>query len=189
MEDEYLSTFVSNLMLAELAPSIPYKVSILTAERFGRQVLDRFRNDSIQHSWLSITMQYTSKMKMRNLATLLQYYQNFPCVPEYFSVGFAAYLLFMKAELAEDGKYYGTSNGEKYLIQDDKVAYFAEKWTSLSPEELVESVLSDKFLWGTDLTALKGFLLWSKNIYSNDKRRCISTLKIFVRKGEDTLVS
>jgi tagaturonate reductase len=84
MEDEYLSTFVSNLMLAELAPSIPYKVSILTAERFGRQVLDRFRNDSIQHNWLSITMQYTSKMKMRNLATLLQYYQNFPCVPSIF---------------------------------------------------------------------------------------------------------
>ena len=190
MEDEYLSTFVSNLMLAELAPSIPYKVSILTAERFGRQVLDRFRNDSIQHNWLSITMQYTSKMKMRNLATLLQYYQNFPCVPEYFSVGFAAYLLFMKAELAEDGKYYGTSNGEKYLIQDDKVAYFAEKWASLSPEELVDSVLSDKFLWGTDLTALKGFAAMVKEyLLKMTNEGVLSTLKIFVRKGEDTLVS
>ncbi|WP_026995896.1 tagaturonate reductase [Flectobacillus major] len=185
MEDNIMATFISNLMLAELAPAIPYKVSDLVAERFGRQVLDRFRNPHIQHQWISITVQYSSKMKMRNLATLLNYYDTIACVPEYFSVGFAAFLLFMKAEKVENGQYYGLFNGELYSIQDEKAAYFFEKWQKNSPDTLVDAILADKFLWGTDLTALSGFADSVKNNLQNMlSNGVLDTLKAFVRKGE-----
>lgn len=157
MGDESMSSFISNLMLAELAPAIPYKVQEIVAERFGRQVLDRFRNQSLDHQWLSITVQFSSKMKMRNVPTLLNYYQTLACTPQYISVGFAAYLLFLKAVKEEGGKYYGEFNGESYVIQDDKAAYFFEKWKTLSSDELVDVVLADKTLWEADLTQLAGF--------------------------------
>ncbi len=185
MENEVMDIFITNLMLAELSPAIPYQVSELTAERFGRQVLDRFRNPHIQHQWLSITVQYSSKMKMRNLATLLNYYDKIACVPAYFAVGFAAFLQFMKAVKEEDGKYYGSFNDEFYLIQDEKASYFAEKWQKLSPDALVDAVLSDKGLWGTDLTALAGFAEAVKtNLSQMLTQGTWQTLQAFVRKGE-----
>ena len=70
MEDAGMAGFVRNLMLNDLAPGIPYEVPEGQAEAFGRKVLDRFRNPNLDHHWLSITLQYTSKMKMRNLPTL-----------------------------------------------------------------------------------------------------------------------
>ena len=42
---------------------------------------------------ISITMQYSSKMKMRDIPVLLEHYRHRDTVPERFSLGFAAYLL------------------------------------------------------------------------------------------------
>ena len=44
-------------------------------EDFANQVFERFRNPFIDHQWLSITVQYTSKMKMRNMPLLLSHYE------------------------------------------------------------------------------------------------------------------
>ena len=60
------------------------------------KVLDRFRNPHLQHQWLSITMQYTSKMKMRVMPVLLRHYQRHTTPPVHIALGFAAYLLFMR---------------------------------------------------------------------------------------------
>jgi tagaturonate reductase len=157
MNDETMVSFISNLMLAEIALGIPYRVDEKAAQRFGMQVLDRFRNPNLDHQWLSITVQYSSKMKMRNVPTLLQYYQTFNCVPEYMAFGFAAYLLFMKSVKVEGQQYYGIHQDEYYQIQDDKAAYFHTKWANLNADDLVDSILSDKNLWDTDLSLLQGF--------------------------------
>jgi tagaturonate reductase len=157
MQHPTASAFISNLMLAELAPAIPYPVPEKTAQRFGLSVLDRFRNPHIEHQWLSITLQYSSKMKMRNVPTILQYYRVFNRVPEYISLGFAAYLRFMKAVKQEEGKFYGEVNGRYYPISDDKAAYFYEQWNSRPVDELVQTVLENKALWEHDLAALPGF--------------------------------
>ena len=94
---------------------------------------------------------------MRNIATLLNYYQIFACVPEYFSMGFAAYLYFMKPVAKESFVYFGERNGKSYPIQDEKAAYFYHKWQQNTPAKLVKTVLQDKTLWDTDLTLLPGF--------------------------------
>jgi tagaturonate reductase len=166
MDDPAFSGFVTDLMLKEIAPSIPYDVPLQDAKDFGIQVLDRFRNPHIQHQWISITMQYSSKMKMRDLPVLLRHYElagkggsarSGGIVPERFALGFAAYLLFMKAVKKEQDGYKGESRGQLYPIQDDKAGWYYELWQQYPADELVDRVLGDESMWGADLTRLKGF--------------------------------
>ncbi len=157
MDDERLSTFISSLMLAELLPGIPYPVDDKVAQRFGMQVLDRFRNPYIEHRWLSISVQLTAKMQMRNIPTLLHYDKQLGVTPRYMALGFAGYLLFMRATHQEGSMWFGQLDGRDYPIQDDQAAYFANLWAQQSPEEVTVTVLQNKLLWGHDLTELPGF--------------------------------
>ena len=143
MEDGAFSSFVSDLMLKEIAPAIPYEIPAAQSRDFGLQVLDRFRNPQLQHQWISITMQYTSKMKMRNVPVLLQHYKKHTMPPALISLGFAAYLLFMR--------------GGDYKINDDKAELLAGIWKQHDAAGVVEAVLSDVSLWDADLTQLPGF--------------------------------
>lgn len=142
MEDPAMENCISALMKHEIVPAIT-DVAIRedAALRFAGSVLDRFRNPYIEHRWLSITMQYTSKMKMRVIPVLQHHYHRFEEVPALMALGFAAYLLFIR-------------EGNE---TDDHAAYFKEKWQQLEPAVLVQTVLKDTALWGTDLTALPGF--------------------------------
>lgn len=158
MEDKAFGQFVHDLMLNEIAPAIPAKVDETEAERFGLQVLDRFRNPYINHQWISITMQYTSKMKMRVVPVLLKYFADHNKAPQHIALGFAAYLLFMKAVKKESDGYRGELNGKFYPINDDKAVYFFEQWKKYEADELVQQVLSDTSLWGNDLSALPLFV-------------------------------
>ena len=153
MANNYLSKLVMNLMLSELALAIPYKMDFKVADRFGRAVLDRFKNPFINHKLIDITVQYTTKMRMRNIPLLVNYYKEFGKAPELFAMGFAAYLQFMHAVKEENGKYFGDSNGELYPINCDHAGYFYEAWKDFN----LNQVLADKSLWGEDLSALPGF--------------------------------
>jgi tagaturonate reductase len=157
MEDRDFSAFVSDLMLKEIAPAIPYEVSQQAAKEFGSQVLDRFRNPHINHQWISITMQYSSKIKMRDVPVLLKHYQQHNTPPERIVLGFAAFLLFMRAVTKEQDTYHGSFKGKPYPIHDDKAGYFFQLWEKNTPDEVVSKALSDDFLWGADLTGLEGF--------------------------------
>jgi tagaturonate reductase len=156
MENEELASFMRNLMLGEIAPSIPYKVDEKAARRFALRTYERFQNKHIEHQWINITAQYSSKMKMRNLPLLLNYYKIFESVPAYFALGFSAYLLFMKGVKKENGKIYGKRGDEFYVINDSMAEYFYEKWQSTDPTKIVNEVLKDKAFWGSDLTLLSG---------------------------------
>lgn len=142
MEDAAMESCIAALMQHEIVPAIT-DVTIRedAALRFAGSVLDRFRNPYIEHRWLSITMQYTSKMKMRVIPILVRHYQRLEEVPALMALGFAAYLLFMR-----DGQ-----------VTDDHAGYFKEKWQQLEPAVLVQTVLRNQALWGTDLAQLPGF--------------------------------
>ena len=127
------------------------------ANDFGLKVLDRFSNPFIEHHWLNIILNYTSKMRSRDVPVLLEYFKKYNIVPKCMSLGFAAYLLFMKAIKKEDDKYYGESNGKFYFINDDQANYYFEVWNNNGAEHVVTEVLKNKNLWDEDLTLLKGF--------------------------------
>lgn len=158
MENPSTAAYIQNVMLDELAPAIPYKLDLQQAKDFGQQVLDRFRNPFIRHQLIDITVQYSAKMKMRNVPTLLNHYRKYNQVPALVAKGFAAYLQFMKAVSVEDGIFYGERKGQKYPIRCDAAVELDKHWKHAETlEELVSNVLSDKNLWDTDLTVLPGF--------------------------------
>lgn len=157
MHDSLMEKYITILMLTELSPSMPESIEPKIAQRYGREILDRYRNPDLDHKWLSITFQYTMKMRMRAIPLLMKYYEVFETVPHYFARGFAAYILFMKAVKNEDGKFYGQKDGQYYLINDDQADWFYEQWQSYTPADVVANTLENEDFWEIDLTHLNGF--------------------------------
>jgi tagaturonate reductase len=157
MDDLKVEDFIKVLMQNEIASAIPIAATEKQIAEFAANCLDRFRNPFIEHKWISITVQYTSKMKMRVLPVLLQYYKLHNTVPENMATAFAAYIYFMKPVKEEAGKYYGSLHNNYYLINDLQAGYFYNKWQSIQPAVMAASVLKDIALWNYDLAALPGF--------------------------------
>lgn len=157
MDNLPMANYISNLMKNEIALAIPYKVTKEQTDNFSNHVLDRFRNPHIEHLWLSITANYTSKLKMRVIPVLLQYAKELKALPNLIAIGFAAYIRFMKVESQKGNEFFGSSRGVKYLINDTKVAHLADLWSKYPQNQIVEAVLSDTVLWGENLTEIQGF--------------------------------
>ena len=157
MQDPNLFQHVKGLMTKEILPVLPSYIDNEQAHDFARNTLERFANPFIQHHWINITLQYSSKMKMRNVPILLNHYKKNSDAPKHFATGFAAYLLFMKSVKFENRVYYGETTDGFYPIQDDEAAYFMDLWHRRKPAELVKTVLQNQTLWGEDLSALPGF--------------------------------
>jgi tagaturonate reductase len=160
MDNSDFTAYINGLMKQEIIPSIiNEKLSREAANDFAGKVLDRFRNPHIEHQWLSITMQYSSKMKMRNIPIIKNYLDRFHTFPEHITLGLAAHLLFMKCEKAGDGKFYGEYNGEKYLVNDDNAGWYAEKWKQAGDiPELTQNIFSDESFWGVNFSGHTGFI-------------------------------
>lgn len=157
MEDEISFSFIANLMQKEIAPSIPYKIDEKVKQDFISKVLDRFRNPNINHQWKNITLNYSSKLKMRCIPLLINFYKDNESAPPLFALGFASYLYFMKAVRQNGKEFYGEFNGQPYLLEDELAERFYKLWDKNSIPELVKEVLSDETLWGHDLSRLPGF--------------------------------
>ena len=166
--DNSYALFVKNLMQEEIEPAIPFEIDQKLKRNYGDNVFERFSNPYINHRWISITTQFTSKIKMRCIPLIIEYYKLFQKPPIAMAAGFAGYLLFMKSVKSEDGKYYGELNGALYPIVDEHAAYFFDLWNSQTPSKLVANVLSNKKLWGEDLLEISGFefavILFLKNM-------------------------
>ncbi|MGC4104413.1 tagaturonate reductase [Ferruginibacter sp.] len=156
MDNPVISNFVKELMTSEIAKAIPYELPEEDAQAFAGKVLDRFRNPSIEHHWINISLNYTSKLEMRIVQVLLRYAELYKSVPENMALGFAAYLVFMKAVKVDNDVFYGNFNGADYPIKDPKAGYFFEQWKNYPVPQLVKNVLGNASLWNADLTAIPG---------------------------------
>jgi tagaturonate reductase len=157
MDDEQFTKFITQLMFEEIRPAIPYKIDDVVAADFANKVLDRFRNPYIRHEWLSISVQYSTKIKMRVIPLLLNYYKLNNTVPACIALGFAAFIRFMHVKAGDDGQYTGAVNGGEYKVTDSQSAYFAKVWENGDSNAVIENILKNKDLWDADLSALPGF--------------------------------
>lgn len=157
MDDDVISSFISDIMQHEIVSAVPYDVDLKTAGDFGLKVLDRFRNPHINHQWINIAVQISSKMKLRCIPLLVQHYKVCQNPPELFALGFAAYIYFMKPVNQINGKYYGELNGKQYAIQDSKSDVFMKRWQKFKPNQIVADVLNDSGFWGQPLNIFPGF--------------------------------
>jgi tagaturonate reductase len=158
MEDSLFESYIRNLMMDEIGRAIPFDIKESEVKEFGIKVLDRFRNPYLQHQWLSITMQYSSKLAMRVLPVLNRFYELYQKPPELISMGFAAYILFMRPVKKESDQYFGILNNQYYLINDDRAHHFYGLWDEGTVDQIVINVLSNSKIWGEDLTRHAGFV-------------------------------
>lgn len=159
MENAFFERYLGDLMMAEISPTVVGTgIQAEEAAQFVKSVLDRFRNPYIEHRWESISMNYTSKMMMRNIPTLLEWYRRFPNkVPKNMALGFAAYVYFMRSDESDDGTFIRNNYGKQLPIDDQHAARLHAHWQTTSCEEAIDRILSDIQLWDTDLTKLPGF--------------------------------
>ncbi len=173
MNDARIECFVRGVMLNEIAPIIiGSDISYGDAEQFAGDVMDRFANPFIEHKWLSITVQYSSKMKSRVLPLLLHRYKSNESVPQLIALGFAAYIAFMRVTRQGD-TYIATVNGNTYQVQDDHAPWFASAVKEYEGDELVKAVLGNQQFWGQNLCGLTGFCDTVINKYNHINQNAI----------------
>ncbi len=154
MENTSFNRFVSSLTDEIISCMDDPALEKSELKEFANQVIDRFANPFLAHRWESIALNYTSKMRMRNVPLLLksQVLSNSP-LPS-MTLGFAAYLLFMRSH-ESNGQFIQNAYGSSIVLQDDQAAKLYE-YNQQGQEGLVK-LLADKELWGSSLMEIPGF--------------------------------
>lgn len=158
MKNAEFLAFMRGAMFDEISPCLSKSIDQEEVHAFANAVLDRFRNENLDHKWLSISLNYTAKMAMRCVRLLEKWYQHQATVPAHMAFAFASYLYFMRVQKMDDGSYAGFANGASYSPNDPDASVLASAWeTAANSDELTRLVLSNRDLWSIDLTSLPGF--------------------------------
>lgn len=154
--DRKFSSFLQNLM-KEIYAAMPYKPETKLAEDFSERVLDRFGNPFIQHQWVAIAQQYTTKMITRVLPVLKEHYRVHNQPPENIAKGFAAYLYIMSKVVKENDQFYLVYKNELHLLKDEKISLLVNKWAAQPLDVIASEILGSSEIWGEDMSQLPGF--------------------------------
>jgi tagaturonate reductase len=161
IEHPNFGSFVNKTIEEEIVPSIPYNRKEMTD--YSDSVIERFKNPFIRHLLIDITLNSLSKFKVRLIPTLEAYYNRHEKLPENIVHAFAGLVRFYKVRKKENDYIGERLNGEQYFVKDDVQAlgFFEKQWLGLeekaySLDQMIEQILSNKSLWGKDLTEIPG---------------------------------
>ncbi len=158
MASEAFRNFVSELMLEEIKPLVVSdSISEAEAQDFAQQVMDRFRNNSLDHRWVNISMQYSLKMASRCMPLIQKSYEK-GSINKRMLLGFAAYLLLMQTVQDDNGKYYAQVTGNRIALTDEKLAYMHTCWQEADLTKTVMAALQEEHIWNTNLTSIPGLV-------------------------------
>lgn len=159
MQDETVCGFMNKMLYDEVIPTLPLDKDDLMS--FASAVQDRFNNPFINHELMSISLNSTSKWRARNLPSLLEYVEKKGELPRCLVTSFAAYMAFFSCdiqELNDKGLVCRRPKGDEYVCSDDRFAlefYYEHK--NDDAKALTHAVMTDKRMWGADLTQVPGF--------------------------------
>ena len=149
MTDEVLSSFVDDTLKEEIIPFVSSNIKETTS--FADDVKQRFLNPFLNHQLTSIALNSISKWKARDLCSFVDYYKFHHKVPKYLTIGFA-YLINMYMNIEKkDDKYICHLPNRVIEVKDD------EKHLNYFTQHTVHEFLSDKTIWGIDLTSFENF--------------------------------
>lgn len=159
MEDETVCGFMNKMLHEEIIPTLPLDKKDLTD--FASAVQDRFNNPFINHELMSISLNSTSKWRARNMPSFLEYVDIKGELPKCLTTSFAAYIAFFSndiQELNDSGLVCKRPKGNTYTCSDDRWAleFYYEHRADDVPT-LVNAVMTNEQMWGTDLTKVPGF--------------------------------
>jgi tagaturonate reductase len=185
VQNPVFGAFAKKLMNTEIAQAIPYPIPNEIKSEFSEKVFERFCNPFIDHQWLSITVQYGAKMKMRNIPLLRNHYQTNNRPPVCMATGFAAFILYMKVVKMEGDNFYGIRNGVYYEIKDSEAYHFYTLWQNKDIETVADLVLANTGLWNFDLNSLPGFgNLVKKQLKSLMENGVLHTIEMLLHEKE-----
>lgn len=159
MDDKVYGAFVERAVKAE----IYHTVELPDAEKtfFADSVLERFRNPFAGHQLISISLNSTSKWKVRVLPSLLDYTKLKGQLPPCLTFSLAALICFY--DCAREGdKFIGSARSNPYQVSDDadRLEFFAEIWKQWHEDgdcrKLAEQVLARTDFWDMDLNGVTG---------------------------------
>lgn len=156
MENVSFKTFIEELAFNEIGQAIESEeITRTDINDFAGSVIDRFSNPFLAHKWEAISLNYTSKMVLRNVPIVEKWYSKSEDTPKHIATGFAAYIILMDTEKSE-GKFFTKLKGNSFAIQDDQAGKLYDYWQN--EDTVVKNVLADQAIWGVDLTSFPGFL-------------------------------
>ena len=123
--------------LEEIVPFVSSDRSM--TERFAADVEERFRNPYLNHQLTSIALNSISKWRARVLPTFRDFFAANGRIPEHLTVGFSCLMHLYRTKYAE--------------LKDD-----AEVLSFFASGKSLKDFLSDRTVWGEDLTAYPQFL-------------------------------
>ena len=123
--------------LEEIVPFVSPDRSM--TERFAAEVEERFRNPYLNHQLTSIALNSISKWRARVLPTFRDFFAANGRIPEHLTVGFSCLMHLYRTKYAE--------------LKDD-----AEVLSFFASGKPLKDFLSDRTVWGEDLTAYPQFL-------------------------------
>ena len=127
VEDEVMGAFVKKIMFDELMPTLDLPRAEL--EKFGNDVLDRFRNPYVKHFVTSIMLNSFPKFKTRDLPGLKIYLDRIGELPSAMVLGLAAIITYYK----------GGKRGEDQIVPNDDKAIMdllTELWSTNNVKEV-----------------------------------------------------
>ena len=146
-------------IVREVIPTLPLDKQDLTD--FAAAVQDRFNNPFVNHELMSISLNSTSKWRARNMPSFLDYVKLNGSLPVCLTMSFAAYIAFFSNDiqrLTGEGLVCRRPKGNEYICSDDRwVLEFYYDHRDDSPEDLVHAVMTNRQMWGQDLTEIPGF--------------------------------
>ena len=175
MEHEVVGPFIEQAIYDEICPTLD--VEDIEIENFVSETLERFRNPSLQHALLSISLNSISKFKTRLLPSMLKYKQIKGNWPPKLVFAFASLLAFYRGEM-----------GAKIIqLSDDKkvLEFFNIHWQNNDGSKkgmtsFVKSVLGNKSFWDQDLSKneelVEDLATHLLNIYREGIDRAIQTV-------------
>ena len=176
VEDEVMGAFVKKIMFDELMPTLDLPRAEL--EKFGNDVLDRFRNPYVKHFVTSIMLNSFPKFKTRDLPGLKIYLDRIGELPSAMVLGLAAIITYYK----------GGKRGEDQIVPNDDKAIMdllTELWSTNNVKEVAKGVLGAKFIWDENLNNIPGLTKKVTDyLVSIQENGMLNTVKAVLKEGQ-----
>ncbi len=172
VEHPVLGRFLRRLVYEEILPTLNDNAE--EVELYAEEVFNRFKNPSIKHDLINITLSSFAKFRIRLIPTLVTYYEKKGFVPERIAFSLAATLLF----------YRGLKAGKPIQLKDtdQTISTLKECWANanFSPEGMID-LAATFFTKVEDLNSLQNFANLAERVgfylYNIDQQGILYSLK------------
>ncbi|WP_278550050.1 tagaturonate reductase [Cloacibacillus evryensis] len=163
MDDRLTGRFVNELIDEEILKAFKNDNDTEALTSLANAVKDRFRNPYIKHYLLSIMLNSSSKFAVRDLPSLVDYYDMHGALPKRLVFSLAALLTVYRDGERSGGMLRSKRDGAPFEMRDDEkvLEFMGETWKSYTPtpegaRRTAQTFLAESAIWGRDLNDIPG---------------------------------